>query len=444
MTHRLAALLSALLLAAGACEEVERVVDHYRDLTPHEAYVQSLRDAGLEGTALARDWVDAGRRALERPLPVDLPFREEGFIAPDEAGAVGYRFALERGQALTVRLDVESDDSARVFLDLFRVPADSTEPLRPVTTADTLADGLLYEPWRDGQYVVRVQPELLRGGHYVLTLTLDAALAFPVEGLDVGAIQSFFGAARDGGARSHDGVDIFARRGTPALAAAEGEIRRVRVTNLGGKVVWIRDQRRNESLYYAHLDSQAVRNGDRVEVGDTVGFVGNTGNARTTPPHLHFGIYRRGEGPVDPIPFIRKPPGRLSELTADVGALGGWARVPDGGIHLRRSPSLRSDVVAQLDRFAPFEVLGGSGSWFRVRLPDGEVGWVAARLAESLDGPVRNAVADAPRTIRARPAPSAPVVEPVEAGVTLPVLGEFGGYLLVEGPNGRRGWMADS
>ncbi|HZD05810.1 MAG TPA: M23 family metallopeptidase [Longimicrobiales bacterium] len=439
MTHRLAAPLCALVLAVAACETVEQVMDHYRDLTPHEAYVQSLRDAGLEGTALVRDWLEAGRRAVQSPLPVDLPFREEGFIAPDEAGAVGYRFAVERGQALTVRLSVESDDSARVFLDLFRIPTDSTGALRPVTTADTLADGLVYEPWRDGEYVVRVQPELLRGGHYVLTLTLDAALGFPVEGRDAGAIQSFFGAERDGGVRSHHGVDIFAPRGTPALAAAEGVIRRVRVTTLGGKVVWIRDARRNESLYYAHLDSQAVGSGDRVQVGDTVGFIGNTGNARTTLPHLHFGIYRRGEGPVDPLPFIRKPPGELAELTADARVLGSWARVPAGGIHLRRSPTTRSDVVARLDRFVPFRVLGGSAAWFRVRLPDGQVGWVAARLAEPVDGPVRSTVAAARATIQARPAPTAPVVEPVEAGASLPVLGEFGGYLLVEGPGGRRG-----
>lgn len=446
MTQRPAAVLrfplSLVLLSLLACEQAEQIVDRYRDLTPHEAYVESLRVAGLARTALARDWIEAGRRAVDRPLRVDLPFQEEGYIAPDEASAVGYRFSLQRGQALTVRLAVQSDDSARVFLDLLRVPADSADPLRPVTTADTLPDGLVYEPWRDGDYVVRVQPELLRGGHYTLTLTLDAALAFPVAGRDVGAIQSFFGAERDGGARSHDGVDIFAHRGTPALAAADGVIRGVGVTNLGGNVVWIRDERRNQSIYYAHLDSQAVANGDRVRIGDTVGFVGNTGNARTTPPHLHFGIYRRGEGPVDPVPFIRKPPGRLAELTADVTALGGWARASADGIHVRRSPTTSADTVARLERFAPLRVLGGSGDWYRVRLPDGRSGWVAARLAESMGTPIRSTLVADPRTIRARPSPTAPLVEPVGVGDSLAVLGAFEGYLLVVGPGGRRGWMA--
>jgi hypothetical protein len=98
-------------------------------------------------------------------------------------------------------------------------------------------------------------------------------------------IGSRFGAPRDAGARSHHGIDIFARRGTPVVAAATGVVNRVNVTDIGGKVVWVRDVLGN-SLYYAHLDSQAVSSGMRVNVGDTLGFVGNTGNARTTPPHL--------------------------------------------------------------------------------------------------------------------------------------------------------------
>lgn len=62
------------------------------------------------------------------------------------------------------------------------------------------------------------------------------------------------------------------------------------MTPRGGKVVWMRDEARGMSLYYAHLDSQHVAAGAYVRPGDTLGFVGKTGNARTTPPHLHFGI----------------------------------------------------------------------------------------------------------------------------------------------------------
>ncbi len=58
--------------------------------------------------------------------------------------------------------------------------------------------------------------------------------------------------------------------------------------------------------YYAHLDGFAVESGDKVKKGEILGYVGNTGNAITTPPHLHFGIY--AGGPVDPAPFLKPEP----------------------------------------------------------------------------------------------------------------------------------------
>jgi murein DD-endopeptidase MepM/ murein hydrolase activator NlpD len=428
----------ASILLAG-CEVAEVVVDRYRSLTPHEAYEASLVEAGLSGTALGRDWTRAARRATEEPHVVELPYREEGFIAEEEPDAVGYRFSIQRGQVLTLHAEVDSEEATRVFVDLFRVPEDEGGALRPLLLTDTTANGLVYEPPRSGDFILRLQPELLRGGRFRVTLTLDAALSFPVEGVGIGAVQSFFGAERDAGRRSHHGVDIFARRGTPALAASDGTVSRVQVTRLGGKVVWIRDTRRGANLYYAHLDSQVVRPGQRVLPGDTVGFVGNTGNARTTPPHLHFGIYSRG--PTDPLPFIRTPPGRLADMTVDLTALGGWGRVEEEGIRLRSAPSQRGDVLRELDRFTAFRVLGGAGDWYRIRLPDGRTGYLAGRLTDGVDAPLRFAVVAGPDPIRARPWHTSPAVVPVEAGTALPVLGAYGGYLLVEAPDGHRGWI---
>ena len=438
--RRFAAILGTLAVFA-ACEEIEQVVDSYRDLTPHEAYLASLEEAGLGSTALAVEWASAARRAVEEPLAVRLPFQEEGFIAHEEAGAVGYRFGLERGQVLTLRLEVESEESANIFLDLFRVPADADDPLRPVVTVDASEGGLVYEPPRTGEYVVRLQPELLRGGRYRLVMTLDAALAFPVDGKDTRAILSFFGQDRDGGSRSHHGVDIFAARGTPVLATSSGTIRRANITGRGGKVVWLTDEKREWRIYYAHLDSQAVERGDRVEIGDTLGFVGNTGNAITTAPHLHFGVYARRA--TDPIPFIRTPPGRLEELMVDTEPLGEWARVRDDGIRLRAMPGRSGEVVVELDRYTPFRLLGGSADWYRVRLPDGEEGWVAGRLTEKLDGPVMRRVASQGDALLVAPTPDALVVARPVPGTELPVLGSFAGYVLVEDGSGARGWLSD-
>jgi murein DD-endopeptidase MepM/ murein hydrolase activator NlpD len=59
--------------------------------------------------------------------------------------------------------------------------------------------------------------------------------------------------------------------------------------------------------YYAHLDTyaQQIDVGDWVEQGTVLGYVGNTGNAKNTPPHLHYGIYLTGQGAVNPYPYLR-------------------------------------------------------------------------------------------------------------------------------------------
>ena len=435
-----------LIAAVGlaACEEVEQVTDRFRDLTPYEAYQESLASAGLDQTALGRDWITAGRVAVENAAPVSLPFDEQGFITAEQPGAMAYRISIARGQRLTGRVVLTSTGDTRVFVDLFRVPASEDDPPRPVFSTDSLPGEFSHEPWRAGDYILRLQPELLRGGQYRVSLKLEAQLAFPVEGHEIPAIQSIFGADRDGGRRSHDGVDIFARRGTPVIAASAGVVNRVDITNLGGKVVWVRDAIRNANIYYAHLDSQHVRNGQRVGVGDTLGFVGNTGNARTTPPHLHFGVYRRGEGPVDPVPFLRPPAGSPAELTVDAALLGDWVRLSSDGIRLRAAPGTRSPILRELGRHTPLRVLGGSGEYFRVRLPDGGSGYVAARLTETVEEPVASEIAEAAGAVLMVPATGSPVVTTLDAGIEVPVLGRYGTYLYVVAPSGHTGWLHDA
>lgn len=431
----------ALALSLAACEEVEQVVDSWRPETPHEEYLKGLHDAGLAGTALSQAWIMEAADAVRNPRVVELPFQEETFIAPEAPEAVGYRFRLERGQQIRIGLDVEADVAPRVFLDFFRLPEDPADPLRPVQEARTTPEGLVYEPNRAGEYLVRLQPELLRGGRFRVTLELNPALAFPVDGRDTGAIQSFFGADRDAGRRSHHGVDIFAPRGTPVLASAAGRVSRANVTNLGGKVVWLRDERQNRSLYYAHLDSQAVSAGMLVEVGDTVGFVGNTGNARSTPPHLHYGIYYRGEGPVDPLPFLRRPRRTIPVMAADLERLGTWARGANEGLRLRTAPENGADVVRELDRHTAFRIVGAAGDWYRVALPDGTAGYLSARLAEDVDAALSETVAATDLQARSRPADGAPLVRVVAAGSSLDVLGRFDDFLFVREPSGGTAWV---
>jgi murein DD-endopeptidase MepM/ murein hydrolase activator NlpD len=116
----------------------------------------------------------------------------------------------------------------------------------------------------------------------------------PVEGVASGAVVNTWGAPRLGG-RRHEGIDIFAPRDTPVLSTTRGLVTHVGTNTLGGQVVWILGPGL-ESHYYAHLDRFGdIHRGDMVNAGDVIGYVGRTGNARGTPFHLHYGIYRHGK-----------------------------------------------------------------------------------------------------------------------------------------------------
>nr|WP_101494828.1 peptidoglycan DD-metalloendopeptidase family protein [Acinetobacter sp. NCu2D-2] len=132
-------------------------------------------------------------------------------------------------------------------------------------------------------------------------------LPVPVDGVKAKQLRDTWGAARSQG-RSHEGIDIMAPRGTKVLSSTEGLVADLRNNNLGGKVVWIRGPQ-DVWHYYAHLDKhkRGLKVGDYVKKGDVIGYVGNTGNARHTAPHLHYGIYLngKGRGATNPYPYLR-------------------------------------------------------------------------------------------------------------------------------------------
>lgn len=137
------------------------------------------------------------------------------------------------------------------------------------------------------------------------TAALSKSLVFPVSGKS--NIGSFWGAVRDGGRRKHEGIDIFARKGTPVVAICDGIIVSRGNTPRGGKTLWLQAVGHAWTVYYAHLDQQKVKVGQYVRKGEVIGTVGNTGNAKYTPPHLHFGIYT-WLGAVNPLPYVKYSP----------------------------------------------------------------------------------------------------------------------------------------
>lgn len=157
---------------------------------------------------------------------------------------------------------------------------------------------------------------MLLPGLVVLSITTFAAtekpasaiakeLVFPISGKS--NIGSYWGDTRDGGARKHEGIDIFAAKGTPVVAVADGYVLEVAEDGIGGKTVTIQSDDYTWRSYYAHLDEQKVSTGQLVKKGQLIGTVGNTGNAKTTPSHLHFGIYE-SSGAIDPLPYVKTSP----------------------------------------------------------------------------------------------------------------------------------------
>lgn len=129
-----------------------------------------------------------------------------------------------------------------------------------------------------------------------------ASLTLPVRGIPATALRDSWNAARPGG-RRHEGIDIFAAKGAPIYAATEGIVIRRGQNRLGGNVLWVLGPA-GQRHYYAHLDRFThVSVGERIHAGTLLGFVGNTGNARTTPPHLHYGVYTR-TGAINPFPLF--------------------------------------------------------------------------------------------------------------------------------------------
>jgi murein DD-endopeptidase MepM/ murein hydrolase activator NlpD len=128
----------------------------------------------------------------------------------------------------------------------------------------------------------------------------DTELAVPIEGLALRYIPKSWGDPRSGG-RLHEGIDMFAKRGEPVFSATYGYVIYAGTNQLGGNVVFVFGAG-GVRYYYAHLDSiaEGIVFGKEVSTSTVLGYVGKTGNAEFTSPHLHFGMYKDGaKNPYD-------------------------------------------------------------------------------------------------------------------------------------------------
>lgn len=137
-------------------------------------------------------------------------------------------------------------------------------------------------------------------------------LVMPVEGARADDLRDSFEEKR-GSARRHEAIDIPAPRGTAVVAAVDGSIEKLFTSKPGGLTVYEFDHDRSYCYYYAHLDryAEGLKEKQLVRRGDRLGYVGNTGDASATEPHLHFAISRLGPEkqwwvgtPINPYPFL--------------------------------------------------------------------------------------------------------------------------------------------
>ncbi len=415
----------------------------FRASSPHEQYATSLRTAHLDHTALGIDWLAAGTRALSDSLQIAIPYRESGYFPAQKAFATGYRVSVQRGDKLVIRVDIQGQTPTQVFVDVFELTG-SQPKLVTAATTDTSHIGtvqLIWDVRRTQTHLIRIQPELLRAGQYTISITREPLLSFPVQGRDSRQISSYFGEARDGGKRPHEGIDIFAPRGTPALASINGIISGVGENRLGGNVVWLSDDAHNQRLYYAHLDRFHVVSGQHVVVGDTVGFVGNTGNARTTGPHLHFGIYADGAGAVNPLPFVRRGLGPARQTPLPVSRLNDTVRTSLPRAFVRLSPTAKSTLLRELPRASTLTIIGGTSEWLRVELPDGLRGYITGNSTETLAKPLRSRFINAPEALTDAAKPVAGIIKTLPTGAVIEVLGMAGAYQFVKDTSGTTGWV---
>ncbi len=133
---------------------------------------------------------------------------------------------------------------------------------------------------------------------------LELSIVFPLDGPH--SFINDWGFPRSGG-RRHRGNDIFAQIGTPVVAVTDGVIGKASHVErgLGGITLWVYGYDNNQ-YYFAHLSEihPGIKVGIRVKTGQVIGYVGDTGNARTTPPHLHFQVHPGGGEPINPYQYL--------------------------------------------------------------------------------------------------------------------------------------------
>jgi murein DD-endopeptidase MepM/ murein hydrolase activator NlpD len=186
---------------------------------------------------------------------------------------------------------------ALIVIQLFSFPA-SALPRQPV---DTLPK------------TKRLVQDVETSRDRVETTAPDPGIASPIRGVKASELRDTFNEVHNG--HRHEAIDISEPEGTPVRAVVDGTIQKLFFSKAGGNTIYEFDHGSVYCYYYAHLErySNGLHDGMSVSQGDVIGYVGSTGNASPTAPHLHFAIYLLGPqkrwwkgSPIDPYPILER------------------------------------------------------------------------------------------------------------------------------------------
>ncbi len=373
MKKKLLFFILAVMLTIAGCSKITKITDSITNPSAREIYHRDAKDL-----MLYEQWDKAYAAALTDSLQVPLPYVENGKFRKNSIAAYSYILEGSEGEVLEATV-VRDSAHHKVFIDLFEYTA---QGYRHVDALKPDMQSVEFPIEKSGKYKFVIQPEINAQTDFAIVLSKKPRYGFPVAGKGNAAIESFWGYERDGGRRKHEGVDIFAARGTPVVAVADGYISNTGDRGLGGKQVWQRVGTFGNSIYYAHLDGIVAVAGTKVRKGDTLGFVGSTGNAKGGRPHLHLGIYRNGA--VDPLPFIFNiPKPKIEKKGVSPKFAVAPLKIKSATANLRLAPTTSSAVVGKLQKNEIIKLLGEHQEWLHIQTTAGQKAFLHKSLVSS-------------------------------------------------------------
>ena len=288
---------SSLTDAVQALAVLERAAD--ADAAAVRQLGERRRELGRLRARLAGDAEAAARElatARERRAELDGILAERRARVAEAEDELGELMAAERRRQARLEARRRAQVAAERAAGKAAARAKARAEVRAEARADARGSAPAAAAEDDGASTSARAPASLPAGSHV----------FPLAGPSHFSDDFLF--PRPGG-RLHEGIDLFAARGTPVVAVAGGTLFRVGYSGVSGNRLWLRDAAGTE-FFYAHLDAfaPAAREGAYVEKGTVLGYNGDTGDARGTSPHLHFEIHPGGGGPTRPYPIVSSWP----------------------------------------------------------------------------------------------------------------------------------------